>query len=100
MGVKLQLPPWLEHAGEVKRKMKERGFKPMDRVQICENCQEYAEESWTLRGQQQGLGGRDIVYCVNCGRCRSWRGGSEAGSARIVEDPFDVLGFLNIKPQT
>ena len=71
MGVKLQLPPWLEHAGDVKRKMKERGFKPADRVQICEKCEEYAEESWTLRGSQQGLGGRDIVYCVNCGRCRS-----------------------------
>ena len=55
-----------------------RGFKPADRVQICEACNEYAEEAWTLLGGQ-GMGGRDIVYCMNCGRSRSWRG---QGAAR------------------
>jgi hypothetical protein len=95
MGVKLPLPPWLEHAGEVKRKMKQRGFKASDRVQICEKCDEYAEESWTLRGGGQGMGGRDVAYCVNCGRSRSWKG--SVGGQRVVEDPFDLLGFLGIK---
>ena len=96
MGVKLPLPPWLEHAGDVKRKMKERGFKMADRVQICEKCDEYAEETWSLRGGGQGMGGRDVSYCTNCGRCRSWKG-SSVGGARVVEEPFDLLGFLGIK---
>jgi len=59
MGKKFPLPPWLEHSALVKRKMKERGFKVADRVQICERCDEYAEETWSLRGAG-GMGGRDI----------------------------------------
>ena len=80
MGKKPPLPPWLEHAALVKKKMKERGFKMADRVQICERCEEYAEETWTLKGGQ-GMGGRDICACMN-----------------IVEEPFDLMGFLGILP--
>src|SRR5439155_1233155 len=86
MGKKPPLPPWLEHAALVKKKMKERGFKMADRVQICERCEEYAEETWTLKGGQ-GMGGRDICACMNCGRARSWKG---QGPARTVEEPFDL----------
>jgi hypothetical protein len=86
------LPPWIEHAMAVRKKLKERGFKPADRVQACESCGEYAEEAWSLRGAQT-LGGRDVVYCANCGRSRSWRG---QGAARTVEEPFDLLAFLGI----
>ena len=92
MGVKLPLAPWLEHSAMVKKKMKDRGFKMADRVQICEKCEEYAEETWALRGPE-GLGGRDICACMNCGRARSWKG---TGASRVVEDPFDLLGFLGI----
>src|ERR671936_324985 len=56
MGKKPPLPPWLEHAALVKKKMKDRGFKMADRVQICEKCDEYAEETWSLKGPQ-GMGG-------------------------------------------
>ncbi len=95
MGKKSPLPPWLEHAALVKKKMKERGFKMADRVQICETCREYAEETWSLRGPE-GLGGRDVVACMNCGRARSWRG---SGQQRAVEEPFDLLGFLGISSE-
>ncbi len=88
------LPPWLEHAAAVRKKLKDRGFKPADRVQACETCDEYAEETWSLRSQN--IGGRDICYCANCGRSRSWKG---AGESRVTEEPFDLLGFLNIKPE-
>ena len=92
MGKKPPLPPWLEHAALVKKKMKDRGFKMADRVQICERCDEYAEETWSLKGGQ-GMGGRDICACMNCGRARSWKG---QGSGRAVEEPFDLMGFLGI----
>ena len=93
MGVKLPLAPWLVHAAMVKKKMKDRGFKMADRVQICEKCDEYAEETWALKGGQ-GMGGRDICACMNCGRARSWKG-SDGG--RVIEEPFDLMGFLGIK---
>jgi hypothetical protein len=93
MGKKPPLPPWIEHAADVRKKLKTRGFKPGDRVQICESCGEYAEEAWRLLGGQ-GMGGRDIVYCMNCGRSRSWRG---QGTARTVEEPFDLIGFLGLR---
>jgi hypothetical protein len=38
------------------------------------------------------MGGRDICACMNCGRARSWKG----TSPRILEEPFDLLGFLGI----
>ena len=88
------LPPWVEHAATVRKKLKDRGFHPSDRVQICEICSEYAEEAWGLRGGGQGMGGRDISYCMNCGRSRSWK--SSIGGERVVEEPFDLLGFLGI----
>jgi len=91
MGVKLPLPPWLEHSATVKKKMKDRGFKMADRVQICEKCDEYAEETWSLRGQ--GMGGRDICACMNCGRARSWKG---SGGGRVIEEPFDLMAFLGM----
>jgi hypothetical protein len=94
MGKKPPLPPWLEHAALVKKKMKDRGFKVADRVQLCEKCDEYAEETWSLKGGQ-GMGGRDICACMNCGRARSWRG---QGPSRAVEEPFDLMGFLGIAP--
>ena len=72
--------------------LKERGFKPADRVQVCEKCEQYAEEAWSLKGGQ-GMGGRDLVYCMNCGRSRSWRG---QGNPRPVEEPFDLMGFLGL----
>ena len=92
MGKRPPLPPWVEHAAQVRKKLKERGFKPADRVQICESCAEYAEEAWMLLGAQ-GIGGRDVVYCMNCGRSRSWRG---QGAARSIEEPFDLLRFLGL----
>ena len=92
MGKKLPLPPWLEHTAVIKKKMKDRGFKTADRVQICEKCDEYAEETWSLKGGQ-GMGGRDICACMNCGRARSWKG---SGAARVPEEPFDLLGFLGV----
>ena len=95
MGTKLPLPPWLEHAALVKKKMKDRGFKMADRVQICPQCGECAEETWSLKGGQ-GLGGRDICACMNCGRARSWKG---QGAARVPEEPFDLIGFLGIAPR-
>ena len=95
MGKRPPLPPWLVHAAEIKKKMKDRGFKVGDRVQACEKCEEYAEEHWTLRGEG-GIGGRDIMYCMNCGRSRSWK--SKLGGPRTVEEPFDLIGFLGIKP--
>ena len=76
----------------VKKKMKDRGFKMADRVQLCEKCDEFAEETWSLRGAQ-GLGGRDICACMHCGRARSWKG---SGEKRVVEEPFDLMGFLGI----
>ena len=87
------LPPWVEHAAIVRKKLKDRGFRPADRVQICETCSEGAEEAWGLKGGQ-GMGGRDISYCMNCGRSRSWK--SSIGGQRVVEEPFDLLGFLGI----
>ena len=93
MGKKFPLPPWLEHTGLVKRKMKERGFKVADRVQICERCDEYAEETWALRGAG-GMGGRDICACMNCGRARSWKG---SANGRVLEEPFDLMAFLGIQ---
>jgi hypothetical protein len=92
MGKKFPLPPWLEHSAMVKKKMKDRGFKMADRVQLCEKCDEFAEETWSLKGPQ-GIGGRDISACMNCGRARSWKG---SGAGRVIEDPFDLLGFLGI----
>ncbi len=83
MGKKPPLPPWIEHAVAVRKKLKERGFKPADR----------AEEAWSLKGSQ-GMGGRDLVYCMNCGRSRSWRG---HGSPRVVEEPFDLMVFLGLR---
>ena len=50
-------------------------------------------EAWSLKGNQ-GMGGRDLVYCMNCGRSRSWRG---QGSPRAVEEPFDLMGFLGLR---
>src|SRR5262249_8846526 len=92
MGVKLPLPPWLEHTAMVKKKMKDRGFKMADRVQICETCDEYAEETWTLRSGGMTGGGGSCAW-LECGRARSWRG---AGPNRTVEEPFDLMGFLGI----
>jgi len=93
MGVKRQLPPWVEHAMTVRRALQKKGFKPADAVQVCEQCHEYAEETWQLRGGGQGMGGRDLMWCANCGRSRSWRG----SSPRILEEPFDLAGFLGLK---
>ena len=93
MGTKPPLAPWLEHSALVKKKMKERGFKVADRVQACEACGEYAEETWSLKGGGQGMGGRDVCACMHCGRARSWKG---QGAARVVEEPFDLVGFLGI----
>ena len=93
MGIKYPLPPWLVHAAAVRKKLKERGFRPSDRVQICERCEEYGEEAWSLKGGQ-GMGGRDLAYCMNCGRSRSWKG--SIGGQRMVEDPFDIVTFLGI----
>ncbi len=93
MGVKRQLPPWVERAMEVRRALQKRGFKPNDAVQMCEQCHEYAEESWQLHNTQ-GMGGRAIMFCANCGRTRSWRG---QGTTRAVEEPFDLAAFLGIK---
>ena len=81
----------------VRKKLKERGFRPADRVQICERCEEYGEEAWTLKSGQ-GMGGRDIAYCANCGRSRSWK--SSLGGKRVVEENFDLLGFLGIAGTT
>ena len=86
------LPPWLEHQAVVRKKLKDRGFRPADRMQVCESCSEYGEEAWTLKSGGQ-MGGRDISYCMNCGRSRSWKG---SGETRRVEEPFDILGFLGI----
>jgi hypothetical protein len=94
MGVKRELPPWVEHAMELRRALSKRGFKPGDAVQMCEQCHQYAEETWQLRGAQ-GMGGRDLMWCANCGRSRSWKG--SMGGARIVEEPFDLAGFLGMK---
>lgn len=94
MGIKPPLPPWLEHAAAIRKALKTRGFKPVDRVQICQKCDEYAEESWSLQGGQ-GMGGRELMWCANCGRSRSWKG--SIGGQRIVEEPFDLASFLNIK---
>src|SRR5256884_6232121 len=90
MGKKPPLPPWIEHAAAVRKKLKERGFKPADRVQICEKCEEFAEEAWSLKGNQ-GMGGRDLVYCMNCGRSRSWRGQGSTPAAAAALDPHGVL---------
>ncbi len=95
MGKKLPLPPWLEFAAPIRKKLKERGFKPSDRVQICETCEEYAEEAWSLKGGE-GMGGRDLKYCMNCGRSRSWKGA--LGGSRVSEEPFDLLKFLGFTP--
>jgi hypothetical protein len=64
-----------------------------DRVQICEKCDAYAEETWSLKGGQ-GMGGRDICACMNCGRAHSWKG---SGNGRVMEVPFDLIGFLGIQ---
>src|SRR5438094_10486869 len=56
MGKKFPLPPWLEHSAMVKKKMKDRGFKMADRVQLCEKCDEFAEETWSLKGPEM-MGG-------------------------------------------
>src|SRR5437867_13356269 len=93
MGKRPPLPPWIEHAAEVRKKLKDRGFKPADRVQICEKCEEYAEEAWSLKGGQ-GVGGRGLVYCMNCGRSRSWRG---QGRARAVGEPLGLMAFLGLR---
>jgi hypothetical protein len=93
MGVKRELPPWVEHAMAVRRALQKRGFKPGDAVQVCEQCHEYAEETWQLRGS--GMGGRDLMWCASCGRSRSWKGA--LGGNRIVEEPFDLMGFLGLK---
>ena len=53
-------------------------------------------ENLMLQGRVQGMGGRDICACMNCGRARSWK--SSAGGQRIVEEPFDLMGFLGIQP--
>ena len=94
MGVKRNLPPWVEHAMELRRALTKRGFKPGDAVQMCELCHEYAEETWQLRGAQ-GMGGRDLMWCASCGRSRSWKG--SMGAVRTVEEPFDLIGFLGLK---
>jgi hypothetical protein len=96
MGVKRELPPWVEHAMEVRRALTKKGFKPNDAVQVCENCTQYAEESWGLHNTQ-GMGGRSLVWCANCGRSRSWKGGSNPTAPRAVEEPFDLAGFLGLK---
>src|SRR2546428_626882 len=49
MGKKFPLPPWLEHSAMVKKKMKDRGFKMADRVQLCEKCDEFAEQPGVVR---------------------------------------------------
>jgi hypothetical protein len=33
---------------------------------------------------------------MNCGRARSWKG---SGPNRIIEESFDLMGFLGIPPQ-
>jgi hypothetical protein len=87
------LPPWVEHAAVVRKKLKDRGFRPADKINYCETCGEGAEEAWSLKGGQ-GMGGRDIVYCMACGRSRSWKG--SIGGQRVCEEPFDLMGFLGI----
>ena len=87
------LPPWVEHAALVRKKLTLRGFKPNDKINPCETCGEGAQEAWGLQGGQ-GMGGREIVYCMACGRSRSWKG--SLGGQRIVEENFDLLGFLGI----
>ena len=90
------LPPWLEKAGLIRKKLKTRGFMPNDRIQICEKCEEYGEEGWSLKGGEGRMGGRSIAYCMCCGRSRSWK--ASMGGTREVEDPFDLIAFLGIKP--
>jgi hypothetical protein len=94
MGVKRDMPPWVEHAMLVRGALKKRGFRPNDAVQVCEKCREYAEESWGLRGGE-GMGGRELMWCANCGRSRSWKGA--LGGNRTCEEPFDLMGFLGLK---
>ena len=89
------LPPWVEHAALVRKKLKDRGFRPTDKINPCETCGEGAQEAWGLGGGGQGMGGRDIVYCMACGASRSHKG--SLGGKRIVEENFDLLGFLGIQ---
>ena len=81
---------------EVRRALKKKGFKPNDAVQMCQQCSEYAEESWQLHNTQ-GMGGRSLMWCASCGRSRSWKGSSNATAWRTVEEPFDLMGFLGLK---
>jgi len=66
-----------------------------DRVQICEKCDAYAEETWSLKGGQgMAWAAATFCACMNCGRAHSWKG---SGNGRVMEEPFDLMGFLGIQ---
>ncbi len=78
----------------VRKALKSRGFVMHDQVQQCEACGEWAKEPWGLRNPQ-GLGGRDLEWCANCGASRSWTRGAAGG--RREDAPFDVRAFLGLQ---
>jgi hypothetical protein len=72
------------------QKLQKRGFITDGVRESCPDCGISAQRIYKILGR--GIGGRDIRWCLACGRVRSWR---RSSGDQLVEDVnFDLDKFL------
>jgi hypothetical protein len=72
------------------RKLKKRGFVTDGVRERCDACEQNGVWIYKILGSR--IGGRDIRWCLNCGKVRSWRRSSDD---QLYEDTkFEIDEFL------
>jgi hypothetical protein len=74
---------------DLQRRLKKRGFNLDGMREHCADCNERAQLVYRIAGR---TGGRDIRWCLACGKIRSWK--RSADDILQEEVPFDVEKFL------
>jgi hypothetical protein len=70
-------------------KLKKRGFSTQGTRESCQDCGVSAQRIYQARGRSVG---RDIRWCLACGKIRSWR--RSAGDQLVEDVGFDLDKFL------
>jgi hypothetical protein len=70
-------------------KLQKRGFTTAGTRESCPDCGVSAQRIYTTRGRSVG---RDIRWCLACGKIRSWR--RSAGDQLVEDTSFNLDKFL------
>jgi hypothetical protein len=71
-------------------RLKKRGFTTEGVRESCQDCGQSAQRIYKTMGR--GSVGRDIRWCLACGKIRSWR--RVAGDQLVEDTTFDLDKFL------